>query len=103
MFTGSSSLLQPKTFNFQQIAIVITDGEQTETGEFTPLDQASQGLKDKGVVVYSLGVGKGVKTEQLRQIASSNDNVFTSAGFGDLVDVVKPIVVKSCPSKGIYP
>lgn len=83
----------------QQVAIVITDGEQTETGGFTPLDEASQGLKDKGVVVYSLGVGGGVKPEQLRQIASSDENVFTSAGFDELIDVVKPIVEQSCPIK----
>ena len=83
--------------NSQQVAIVITDGEQTETGGFTPLDVASKGLKDKGVVVYSLGVGGGVDAEQLRQIASSDDNVFTSAGFEELVDVVTPIVDKSCP------
>ena len=63
------------------------------------MDEASQDLKDKGVVVYSLGVGSGVKYEQLRQIASSDDNVFTSAGFEELVDVVKPIVEQSCPIK----
>ena len=83
----------------EQIAIVITDGEQTTTGGFTPLDEASQGLKDKGVTVYSLGVGSRVDPEQLRQIASSDDNVFTSAGFEELGSVVKPIVEKSCPSK----
>ena len=63
------------------------------------MDEASQDLKDKGVVVYSLGVGSGVKYEQLRQIASSDDNVFTSAGFEELIDVVKPIVEQSCPIK----
>lgn len=84
--------------NSQQIAIVITDGEQTTTGGFTPLDEQSKGLKDKGVTVYSLGVGSRVDPEQLRQIASSGDNVFTSAGFEELVSVVKPIVEKSCPS-----
>ena len=49
--------------------------------------------------MYSLGVGSGVNSEQLRQIASSDDNVFTSASFEELIDVVKPIVEKSCPIK----
>ena len=79
---------------------MITDGEQTTTKEYTPLDIASKRIKDKGVEVFALGVGSGVKTDQLRQIASSDDNVFTSPGFKELVNVVKPIVEKSCPSKG---
>ena len=83
-------------FCYMQIALVITDGEQTTIGGFTPLDEASKDMKDKGVVVYSLGVGIGVNPEQLRQIASSDDNVFTSTGFVELTDVVKPIVEKSC-------
>ena len=82
-----------------QIALVITDGKQTTTRGFTPLDEASKDMKDKGVVVYSLGVGIGVNPEQLRQIASSDDNVFTSTGFEELTDVVKPIVEKSCSIK----
>ena len=89
--------------NSQQIAIVITDGEQTTTQAYTPLGIASKRIKDKGVEVFALGVGRGVNVDQLRQIASSNDNVFTSPGFEELVNVVKPIVEKSCPSKGNKP
>lgn len=82
-----------------QVAIVITDGEQTTTKDYTPLATASKGIKDKGVVVYSLGIGSGVNSDQLRQIASSDDNVFTATGFDTLADVVLPIVQRSCPSK----
>lgn len=82
---------------------MITDGEQTTAKAFTPLDIASKGIKEKGVEVFALGVGSGAKPEQLRQIASSEDNVFTSRGFDDLVFTVKPIVEKSCPSKGPLP
>ena len=78
---------------------MITDGKQTETESYTPLDEASQGIKDKGVTVYALGVTRSVNIYQLRQIASSDENVFTSATFKDLVDVVNPIVEKSCPIK----
>ena len=78
---------------------MITDGEQTTTGGFTPLDIASQGIKDKGIVVYSLGIGGNVDSDQLKQIASSEDNVFISVGFDELLDVVQPIVEKSCPIK----
>ena len=76
---------------------MITDGEQTTTGGYTPLNEASQGIKDKGIAVYSLGIGKGVDAVQLRQIASSDSNVFTSTGFDELIQVVRPIVKESCP------
>ena len=49
--------------------------------------------------MFALGIGSGVDTSQLRQIASSNDNVFTSPGFNELESVVKQIVEKTCPSK----
>ena len=78
---------------------MITDGEQTTTKEYTPLDVASKRIKDKGVDVFALGIGSNVNTDQLRQIASSNDKVFQSAGFEELVQVVKPIAEKTCPSK----
>ena len=77
---------------------MITDGEQSTQEEFTPLDEASQGIKDKGVTVFALGIGRSVDSGQLRQIASSDDKVFKSTGFDDLVEIVKPIVQKSCPS-----
>ncbi|XP_027057449.1 collagen alpha-1(XII) chain-like isoform X1 [Pocillopora damicornis] len=84
--------------NVPQVAIVITDGQQTTTKAYTPLDQASKGIKDKGVEVFALGIGSGVDTSQLRQIASSNDNVFTAPGFNELESVVKQIVEKTCPT-----
>ena len=49
--------------------------------------------------MYSLGISSGVNSDQLRQIASSDDNVFTATGFDTLADVVLPIVQRSCPSK----
>ena len=67
------------------------------------MDIASKGMKDKGVEVIALGITDGVNTDQLRQIASSTDSVFTSPGFDELVSVVKPIVEKACPSKAPLP
>ena len=49
--------------------------------------------------MYSLGIGSGVNSDQLRQIASSDDNVFTATSFDTLADIVLPIVQRSCPSK----
>ena len=86
----------------QQVAIVTTDGQQTKRlGEYTPLDIASDRLKDKGVKLFVVGFGSNVDSNELQQIASSYGSVFTSAGFDYLSYVVKLIAEKACPaSKG---
>lgn len=81
------------SFFFQQIAIVITDGEQTTNkGPYTPLSIASRGLKDKNVRVYALGIGKRINRDQLNEIASSNVNIFTATSFSELAPLAQIIV-----------
>lgn len=80
-------------FFFLQIAIVITDGEQTTNkGPYTPLSIASRGLKDKNVRVYALGIGKRINRDQLNEIASSNVNIFTATSFSGLAPLAQIIV-----------
>ena len=80
-------------FFFLQIAIVITDGEQTTNkGPYTPLSIASRGLKDKNVRVYALGIGKRINRDQLNEIASSNVNIFTATSFSELAPLAQIIV-----------
>lgn len=80
-------------FFFLQIAIVITDGEQTTNkGPYTPLPIASRGLKDKNVRVYALGIGKRINRDQLNEIASSNVNIFTATSFSGLAPLAQIIV-----------
>ena len=45
---------------------------------YTPLATASQGLKDRGVQVYVLGVGPNVDDQEQIDIASRPQNVYTS-------------------------
>ena len=79
--------------------IVITDGAQTTTKAYTPLPKASAGVKNKGVAVYAIGVGKGVNEAELRQIASSQENVFVSASFKELHNLVVEIRKRLCDCK----
>ena len=84
----------------RQIAIVITDGKQTEDkGPFRQLADASSGLKLKKVQIYSLGIGTNLDQKQLEDIASSKDKVFIATGFAELAPVAQEIVQNSCPSK----
>ena len=43
---------------------------------YTPLRTASQGLKDRGVQIYVLGVGPDVDDQQLNDVASRPQNIY---------------------------
>ena len=66
---------------------MITDGKQTTTGNYTRLSEASQGIKNKGVTVYVLGVGTGVDRVELDEIASRSDYVSITPSFQDLLSI----------------
>lgn len=75
---------------------MITDGTQTKTGPYTRLSAASQGIKNKGVIVYAVGVGSGVYKAELEEIASTPDKVFTSSTFEDLQKLSSELTTRMC-------
>ena len=64
--------------------MIITGKQTTDQGSYTPLDNASVGLKSKGSAVFVLGIGNDVDPTELNQIASGSNNVFTVDSFEDL-------------------
>ena len=60
---------------------------------------ASQGIKDKGVTVYAIGVGSGADRAELEQIASGSEYVFTSSSFSDLQNIAPRITKRFCSGK----
>ena len=87
---ANSRFLAPK------IAFVLTDGEQTKARGFTPLDRASGLLKSVGVRVIAIGVGKYVKRDELKLIASSEKDVIIAQSFDDLLAAVEPLTKSAC-------
>ena len=85
--------------DFLQIALVITDGKQTTTSSYTRLSVASQGMKNKGVIIYAVGVGAGADRAQLTEIASGSKYVYTSTSFKDLQNIAPTIRKRLCQSK----
>jgi predicted peroxiredoxin len=80
-----------------QILLVLTDGIQTKERAFTPLAQASLSVKQKGVRVYAMGIGKSVAKDELEDIASNpNRDVFLSESFSALKPKVQEIIDKVC-------
>ena len=87
---GKSRFLVPK------IAFVLTDGEQTKTGNELSLEVVSDRLKKKGVRVISIGIGKRVDKSQLTVIASSEKDVVVAESFDGLVSEVEPLFQSAC-------
>ena len=78
---------------------MITDGKQTTTLPYTKLSVASGGIKNKGVTVYALGVGRGTDRAELEEIASGSEYVFTASSFSDLQNIAPKITKRFCSGK----
>ena len=75
---------------------MITDGRQTTTGQYTKLSVASQGIKNKGVAVYAVGVGTGTERAELEEIASRPEYVFTASSFEELMSISSGLTRRLC-------
>ena len=71
---------------------IVTDGESNVGG---PPKKAADYLKNQAnVEIYVIGIGKKVKDESLRSLASDNENIFPLKSYKDLNEVKKKIVVR---------
>ena len=57
-------------------------------------------MKNKGVIVYAVGVGSGADRAELQEIASGSEYVFTSASFKELQNIAPGIRKRLCEGKG---
>ena len=78
-----------------RVAIVITDGK-SDNREQTKI-QARQ-LREAGIHVFAVGVGKGVDLQELYLIGStpSSDYVFTVDNYAALDSIKKLLAAKTC-------
>ena len=79
-----------RTRGRKPVLVIITDGI-SQDNVLVPANS----LKQKGVEIFSLGIGKKFRRLQLQQMASSPSHVFT-AGFRRLSSVLAAIKNKAC-------
>ena len=83
----------------------MTDGRQTK-GKDAPdavdLHIASRPLKDLGVQIFSLGIGKNYDIGELLDIASDDASVFRSSDVDELVSIVASITEQTCKGQEKY-
>lgn len=72
-----------------RIAIILTDGKQTQDYDAIPLEVAAQPLHDLGVKVYVIGIGGHVDINELNLIAKRPQDVFPVASFDQLLRVLQ--------------
>ncbi|CAI9721272.1 type VI, alpha [Octopus vulgaris] len=84
------------------IAIVITDGQSND-----PLSTAAQAkaLRQAGTILFSIGVGSGVNTKELNNMASDpdKDHVFTVSDFSAFGSIQKELAIKACEAQKYTP
>ena len=78
----------------------MTDGRQTVEEGFLSSDilhDSVQPLKDKGIRVISLGIGKGTLLFDLLTLASTDEDVYSAADFKELKNLVTELTERNCP------
>ncbi|CAC5388248.1 COL6A [Mytilus coruscus] len=78
----------------QCFVILITDGEQNK-GKADPVDEANKLRQNKNCIVYVVSIGNP-NSKELKEIAGSQDNVFSVNKFNELNTVVQGIVRAAC-------
>lgn len=59
--------------------MVVSDGEQSKDQQSIPLERAAQKVKDKDVEVFAFSTKPEPNEDDLRKIASGDDNVYAVA------------------------
>lgn len=75
------------------ILIVLTDGKS-----YDDVTAPAQKLRDSGVTIFAIGVGKGSDLNQLKSIATDPDaeHMFVVKNFDLLDTIIKTIKEKAC-------
>ena len=83
----------PNLLDAKQVLIVLTDGQSGGR-----VDQPAQQLKGIGVTIFSIGVGSGIRVQELETIASSsvNEHVYLLANFNELSALAEKMSSSTC-------
>ena len=82
----------------KKVAILFTDGEQTtkDVNDLIPLSVAAGRLRDRGIVIFAVGIGSKVRKQQLVEIADSEEHVIMLRSFSELRESAVKIASSTC-------
>ncbi|KAK3740322.1 hypothetical protein QZH41_008775, partial [Actinostola sp. cb2023] len=76
-----------------RILIVLNGGKSSVDDQVKPYSQA---IRDLGVTIYAVAIGKNYNADQLKEMATDKDHIFTTPTLSDLGAVAQPIKDKIC-------
>lgn len=71
--------------------MVTSSSQEKKQGPYTPLSAAAQGLKDRGVSIYVIGIGDKVKVPELMDLSSDYRSVFVADDFSTVRSLGKVV------------
>lgn len=86
--------------NVPKIAMLLTDGKQTDPTGTVNLREASVPLRNQGVRVIVFGVGKSINVRELRLTVERDEDVITVMKFDDLTTKVREYTASLCQAAG---
>ena len=72
-----------------KVLVIVTDGKSS--GE-EPLSEAVKGLRRKGVMVYSVGIGDDISMQELKDISRTERDIFVSKDFDSTSLIAPPLI-----------
>ncbi len=84
--------------NVTKVAIFFTDGIQTTQGvdDLIPISDVASRLRERGIVIFAVGIGNGVERKQLLEIAGREEYVIMMTSFSDLEQSAAKIAALTC-------
>lgn len=86
--------------NVPKIAMLLTDGEQTDPDGTVNLRRASAPLRREGVRLIAFGVGKRINVRELRLVVERDEDVVRVMKFDDLITKVRNYTASLCQAAG---
>jgi hypothetical protein len=84
-----------------RIALIFTDGASNEG--LAAVKSESDQLKNEGIELFSIGIGTGIKQDELNAMASFQQNVMLITNYNALVNSINAITLKACEANAIVP
>lgn len=97
---ASSQLFPRARKNVTKIALLLTDGEQTDPDGTVNLRRASMPLRQQGVRLIAFGVGKSINVRELRLVVERDEDVVRVMKFDDLITKVRNYTTSLCQAAG---
>lgn len=97
---AASQLFPRARKDVPKIAMLLTDGEQTDPDGTVNLRVASAPLRRQGVRLIAFGVGKSINVRELRLAVERDEDVVRVMKFDDLINKVRNYTKNLCEAAG---